>query len=237
MPVAPDVEWILVACGLIAHADDVLEGKEVERLLAMVDDQIPEHDYADWLAIIGDKAKLEARYASLPEPPADQHRAVLEQAWAMTTVNGTRHTQELLVLARIAERFGVDPMQLEFWRAAWTRDEQLFATCVAELAAMVLGGGEPLYEDDLSPFLDLLERLPTSEQERERLAELPAAPPTDAAALARTLASVPRRRRLRAFELVAPLVRASVYPAPARERLIEIGASAGLLDIATLHPA
>lgn len=237
MPVTSEVEWILVACGLIAHADGVLDGHEVERLMSMVDDRIPEHDYAQWLAIIGDEALLEARYAALPDPPADQHRALLEEAWAMVTVDGTRNIKELLALTRIAERLGVEPMQLEFWRAAWTRDEQEFASCVAALAALVLGGGEALYEDDLSPFLDLIQRLPTSTQERERLSELATAPPSDAAALARTLAAVPRRRRLLAFGLVAPLVRASVEPAPARARLIELGADAGLLDIDRLYPA
>src|SRR5690554_3936198 len=237
MAVSLETEWLLVACGLIAHADDVLDGNEVERLMTIVDDRIPEDDYAEWLGIIGDKAQLEARYAALPDPPADQHRALLEEAWTMAMVDGSRDIEELLVLTRIAERLGVEPVQLEFWREAWTQNEQEFATCVAELAALSLGGGEPLFEDDLSPFLDLIERLPTSSEERERLRDVATTPRSDVAVLTRTLAGMPRSRRILAFGLVAPLVSDSVQPEPARERFADVGRTAGLFDIDTLWPA
>lgn len=237
MAVSLETEWLLVACGLIAHADEILDGNEVERLMTFVDDRIPEDDYADWLSIIGDKVKLEARYAALPDLPSDQHRALLEEAWAMAMVDGSRDTEELLVLTRIAERLGVEPVQLEFWRAAWTQNEQEFATCVAELAALSLGGDQALYEDDLSPFLDLIERLPTSSEERERLREVATGPASDASTLARTLAGMPRSRRIQAFGLVAPLVSASVKPEAARERFVNVGRTAGLIDIDALWPA
>jgi uncharacterized tellurite resistance protein B-like protein len=231
MPVSPETEWVLVACGLIAHADGVIDGIEAERLMALVDDRIGEDDYAEWLGVIGDKAELEARYAALPEPPAEQHRTLLEEAWTMAMVDGERNTEELVVLTRIAERLGVEPLQLEFWRAAWTRNEQEFAVRVAELAAVALGGGEALYEDDHSPFLDLIERLPTSNDERERLASLATSPPTDTSVLARALAAMPRSRRFQAFGLVAPLVRDAVETEQARARLVDIGKTAGLIDI------
>lgn len=237
MSVTPETEWILVACGLIAHADGVLDGNEVERLMSMVDDRIPEEDYAQWLGIIGDKAQLEARYADLADPPASQHRPILEEAWAMAMVDGERNAVELVVLARIAERFGVEPMQLEFWRAAWTSAEQEFSNRVAELAALSLGGGEAVFEDDHSAFLDLMERLPTSHDERQRLGTLGTVPPTpalDVDALARALAAMPRSRRVQAFTLVAPLVRFSVDRDNAAGRFETIGRAAGLLDVGEL---
>ncbi|PRP90334.1 Tellurite resistance protein TerB [Enhygromyxa salina] len=234
MTVSSETEWLLVACGLIAHADDVLDGNEVERLMAMVDDRIPEDAYADWLRIIGDKAELEARYAALPDPPEDQHRSLLEEAWAMAMVDGERNTKELVVLARIAERFGVEPMQLEFWREAWTSAEQEFSVRTAELAALALGGGETLFEDDHSPFLDLIERLPTTTEERERLGQLATSSPTDADALGRALAAMPKTRRQQAFTLVSQLVRYAVEAEPARERFVAIGRAAGLLNAADL---
>jgi uncharacterized tellurite resistance protein B-like protein len=241
MPVSPETEWVLVACGLIAHADGVLDGAEAERLMAMVDDRIPEDDYAEWLSVIGSKAELEARYAALPDPPPEQHRAVLEEAWTMAMVDGERNTEELLVLTRIAERLGVEPMQLEFWREAWTRNEQEFADVAATLAVAVLGGGQALYEDDLSAFLDVVERLPTSQTERERLATFASTPPStdsaDTGALTRTLAGMPRSRRIQAFGLVAPLVRSAVESEQARARFVEIGRTAGLLDIDQIYPA
>ncbi|HLT40351.1 MAG TPA: TerB family tellurite resistance protein [Enhygromyxa sp.] len=237
MAVSPETEWILVACGLIAHADGVLDGNEAERLMAMIDDRIPEDDYAEWLSVISNRPELEARYAALPDPPPEQHRALLEEAWSMAMVDGDRNTEELLVLTKIAERLGVDPIQLEFWREAWTRNEREFAQCVAELAALVLGGGQSLYEDDLSPFLDLVERLPTSQDERERLGGLATSPPSDGEALARALAAMPRGRRIQAFNLVAPLVSSSVEFEQSRPRFVEIGRTAGLLDIDRLCPA
>jgi uncharacterized tellurite resistance protein B-like protein len=234
MAVSPETEWILVACGLIAHADGVLDGNEVDRLMSMVDDRIPEDDYADWLAVIGDKEQLEARYAALPNPPEDQHRTILEEAWTMAMVDGERDAAELVVLARIAERFGVEPMQLEFWRSAWTTAEQEFSVRVAELATLCLGDGEPLFEDDHSPFLDLMVRLPTSSEERERLGGLATEPPSDREALARALAAMPRSRRLQAFTLVAPLVRFAVDRDGARERFQTIARTAGLLDVSEM---
>lgn len=234
MPVSPETEWILIASGLIAHADGELEGNEVERLMAIIDEQIPEQDYADWLSLIGDKAQLEARYAALADPPQAQHRALLEEAWTMAMVDGERSASELVVLARIAERFGVEPMQLEFWRTAWTEAEQELSIRVAELAVVCLSGNELLFEDDHSPFLDLLEKLPTSIEERERLGAFATAPPTDSAELARALAAMPRARRLQAFTLVAPLIRNTVGAEAARTRFVDVGHTAGLRDVADL---
>jgi tellurite resistance protein len=236
MAVSLETQWILVACGLIAHADGVLDGNEAERLMAMLDDRIPEDDYSDWLSAIGDRAELEARYAGLANPPPEQHRAILEEAYIMAMVDGERNTEELVVLTRIAERFGVEPVQLEFWRAAWTHNEQEFTHAVATLAAMVLGGGQPLFEEDLSPFLNLVQHLPTSQDQRERLAGFATTPPTDAAELGRVLAGMPRGRRVQAFGLVAPLLSSSVEFDQARGRFVEIGQAAGLHDIERLHP-
>jgi uncharacterized tellurite resistance protein B-like protein len=236
MAVSLETQWILVACGLIAHADGVLDGNEAERLMAMLDDRIPEDDYPDWLAAIGDRAQLEARYAALPNPPPEQHRVLLEEAYIMAMVDGERNVEELVVLTRIAERLGVEPVQLEFWRAAWTRNEQEFTNAVTTLAAWVLGGGEPLFEEDLSPFLNLIQRLPTSQDERERLAKFATTPPTDAGELGRTLAAMPRSRRVQSFGLVAPLVQSCVEVEQARTRFIVIGHAAGLVDMDRLFP-
>jgi uncharacterized tellurite resistance protein B-like protein len=237
MSVSPETEWILVVCGLIAHADGVLDGHEVERLMAMVDDRIPEDEYAEWLDIIGDQKQLDARYAGLADPPAAQHRTILEEAWTMAMVDGERNASELVVLARIAERFGVEPIQLEFWRAAWTNAEQEFSHRVAELALLSLGGGEAVFEDDHSAFLDLMQHLPTSNDERHRLGTFATSlpnPPVESDALARALAAMPRSRRIQAFTLVAPLVRYSVDRDNATGRFETIGRAAGLLEVGEL---
>ncbi len=231
MPVSPETQWILVACGLIAHADGEIDGNEAERLMAMVDDKIPADDYADWLGWIGDRAKLEELYSTLETPPAEQHRNLLEEAWTMAMVDGTRNTDELIVLARLAERLGVEPMQLEFWREAWTRAEREFATHAVEAAAWSLAGAGSLYEDDHSAYLDLIERLPTSTEERERLRGLAESPRPDRTTLARELAAVAKPKRIRLFKLVGPLVRNAAVPEAALERFEQLAKDAGLMSV------
>ncbi|MFV8753448.1 TerB family tellurite resistance protein [Nannocystaceae bacterium ST9] len=231
MPVSPETQWVLVACGLIAHADGEIDGNEAERLMAMVDDKIPADDYADWLGWIGDRAKLEAIYAALPDPPADQHRNLLEEAWTMAMVDGTRNTDELVVLARLAERLGVEPMQLEFWREAWSAAEREFARHAAEAAAWSLAGEGSLYEDDHSPYLDLVERLPTSTEERERLRALAQQPAVEPGALARSLAALAKPKRIRLFKLVGPLVRDAAMADQALARFQQLAKDAGLMSV------
>jgi uncharacterized tellurite resistance protein B-like protein len=231
MPVSPETQWVLVACGLIAHADGEIDGNEAERLMAMVDEKIPPDDYADWLGWIGDRAKLDELYASLPDPAPEQHRNLLEEAWTMAMVDGTRNSQELLVLAQLADRLGVEPMQLEFWREAWTTAEREFASGTAQAALWSLGGGEALYEDDHSPYLDLIERLPTSHEERERLRALADNPGLDCDALTHGLAAMAKAKRIRLFKLVGPLVRDAAAPDEARERFTTLAKDAGLISV------
>lgn len=235
MAVSLETEWMLVASGLIAHADDELDGAEVDRLMNMVDDRIPEEDYADWLALIGDKQALEGKLGELADPPVSEHRTILEEAWTMAMVDGERQTAELVILARLAERLGVEPVQLEFWREAWTANEQQFGDLVARLAAYCLGQGQPVYEDDHSSFLDLLQVLPISNAERERLGALATEPSGDGEAIARELASMARNRRVQAFRLVSPLVRTSIREDAARETFATVAKAAGLLDPDALH--
>lgn len=231
MPVSPETQWVLVACGLIAHADGEIDGNEAERLMAMVDEKIPADDYADWLGWIGDRAKLDELYASLPDPPPEQHRNLLEEAWTMAMVDGTRNTDELVVLAKLAERLGVEPMQLEFWREAWTTAEREFATHGAQLALWSLAGGEALFEDDHSPYLDLIERLPTSVEERERLRALAEHPAIDRGELARGLAALAKPKRIRLFKLIGPLVRDAAATEEALTRFRELAKDAGLSTV------
>lgn len=233
MPVSPETQWVLVACGLIAHADGEIDGNEAERLMAMVDEKIPADDYADWLGWIGDRAKLEEFYATLPDPPPEQHRNLLEEAWTMAMVDGSRNTDELLVLARLADRLGVEPMQLEFWREAWTQAEREFALLTVQAGAWSLAGGEPLFEADHSPFLDLVERVPTSHEERDQLRSLAQAPSFDRAALGRELAAMAKPKRVRLFKLVGPLIRDAAAPDAALERFRLLANDAGLVTVPT----
>jgi DnaJ-domain-containing protein 1 len=192
-------QWTLVASGLVAHADRVLSGEECERLMALVDEEVDGDAYAEWMGIVGDLDELEARFQSLPLPPAEDHRQILEDAWLMAVVDGERHAAELEVLGRIAARLRVEAEQLEFWREAWSAAQLAHAETAAAVVGYVLGGGEPLHADDAGVFEGFVLALPTTHEHR---AQLVAAGPVllahdDAKRKLRALGRPPRRDLLR----------------------------------------
>jgi tellurite resistance protein len=229
MPIAPEMEWTLIACGLIAHADGVLDGAECDRLLSLIDEELDADDYSDWLARIGDKDALEARLDELPAPAPRSHREVLEQAWSMAMVDGDRCEAELDVLNELAFRLGVEPMQLEFWREAWTTNERGFSEWAARGAALVLGGGAALSDGDRMDFDDLIAMLPTSEQHREELRRWADGNDETIDAAGRSLAGLPRTRRRQLLKLIAPLVLESPEEEAARVRFRDLAAAAGIM--------
>ena len=223
----PQTEWTIVVCGLIAHADGVLDGEECERLLAFIDDEMDADSYSDWLALVGDKAGLEAKLAELPPPPADQHRELLEQAWSMAMVDGERCEEEVEQLKEIALAIGVEPMQLEFWREAWTQTEHEFAEATAAGAAAVLAGNGPLFPDDREGFAELLRVLPTTNDHREEL-KAATAVGGDVVTVGLRLTGMNRKVRKRAMMMIAPLVVAAAQKEDARSRFVELAVGSGL---------
>ena len=45
----PEQEWTLVACGMIAHADDMLEFGEWDQILRLVDASVDDEQMQPWL--------------------------------------------------------------------------------------------------------------------------------------------------------------------------------------------
>src|SRR5687768_255247 len=86
MALSPTSQWTLVACGVMAHADGVLDGEECDRLLAMVEDEADGEEYSDWLAALGDAKRLDQLLEELPPAPAEDHREILENAWTLAIV-------------------------------------------------------------------------------------------------------------------------------------------------------
>lgn len=230
MSVSPETEWILVATGLIAHADGHLDGNEVERLMAMIDDRIPTESYSDWLGMLGDAAALEARYAELPSPAADQHESLLEEAWTMAMVDESENVPEIAVLERIAGGLGITSEQLSSWRASWRERERNYARRVAELLAYCLGGGQPIEGRERGRFERFVDRLPARPELRTELYALAAEPRTDADAIASECAELDRSRRVRAFRLVGRQVGRAADQDKASERFGDLVRLAGLLD-------
>src|SRR5690606_13301750 len=59
-------EWILVGCGLIAHADEILDIGEWDEVLRYVGSALSEHDQLIWMEILSRQEQLERRFAVLP---------------------------------------------------------------------------------------------------------------------------------------------------------------------------
>jgi len=165
-------QWKLVAAGLMAHADDVMAGEECERLMDLVEAEVDGDDYADWLAVVSSPDKLQALFDSLGALPAEDHRPVLEEAWHMALVDGVRHEKEVEMLGTLGERLGVESVQLEFWREAWTQAQSDRAETTVRALSTLVGDG------DAGVMESVLFELPTTVEHRaalQAIAELPQA--------------------------------------------------------------
>ncbi|MCA9709894.1 MAG: TerB family tellurite resistance protein [Myxococcales bacterium] len=169
MALSLQTQWTLVASGLVAHADHVLAGEECERLMALVDQEVDGDEYAQWMAAISDPDQLRTMLVGLAVPPPETHREILEEAWLMAVVDGERADEELDALRRVAERLGVESMQLDFWREAWTTAQQRYADDAVAVLGWVLGGGGPVLADDQATVDDFVHALPTTHEHRETL--------------------------------------------------------------------
>ncbi|MEM6296581.1 MAG: TerB family tellurite resistance protein [Myxococcota bacterium] len=227
MALSLESQWTLVACGVMAHADGVLDGEECDRLLSMVEDEADGEEYSAWLATISDSARLEEMLRQLPEPPAEAHREILENAWTIAVVDGERSDSEATALERIATRLGVESVQLEFWREAWTTQQHDLAEVVVAAACVVLAGDAPVPSEDRAHIRELAYRLPTAEDHREELVASTAIP-HDSEAVARSLRGIPKRRRQWLIKVLADLPGRTSRREDALVRLRSLGTDAGL---------
>ena len=228
MSISADTMWILVTSGLIAHADGVLDGAECELLLAIIEEEAGPEEYSEWLGTIGDKEGLERLLEGLPTPEPEKHRDLLAAAWSMALVDGERCDAEVAVLESIAGRLGVESVQLEFWREAWTAGEREFAAAAADSMAMVLGGDGPVFPSDRGAVKEAVEHLPTTEAHREELLASAAVPALRGEDVARRLAGMPSQRRLQVMRLIAPLAGESDRKAEAIGRYLDLAENSGL---------
>lgn len=169
MALSLQTQWTLVASGIVAHADHVLAGEECERLMALVDQEVDGDEYAQWMATISDPRQLQTMLEGLQAPPPEAHREILEEAWLMAVVDGERADVELEALRGIAARLGVESMQLDFWREAWTAAQASYADVAVAALAWMLGGGGPVLSEDQGAVTDFVHALPTTHEHRESL--------------------------------------------------------------------
>lgn len=220
-------KWQLVACGLVTHADGVLDGEECDRLMAMVDGHADGEEYASWLSAVADADRLREILEGLPAPPPEDHREILEQAWRISIVDGDRCDAEMAIIEDLARRIGVESVQLEFWRDAWTRSERETAASMAAALGWILGGGAPLHDDDKARLRNAIMAFPTADDHREALIEL-ASGALERDQAVRGLGTLTRRKRRWALEQLAPVVSGSTGTDVPRQRFIELGAELGV---------
>ncbi|MCH9686182.1 MAG: TerB family tellurite resistance protein [Deltaproteobacteria bacterium] len=220
-------QWTLVASGLIAHADHVLTGEECERLMGLVDEVADGDDYAQWMSIISDPEALETQLAGLPIPPQQSHRKIAETAWLMAVVDGERVDAEIAALQRIAARLSIEPMQLEFWREAWTTAQHGFAEITAAAAGWMLGGGGPVLPEDRGVIRDITHALPTTHEHREQLVDRGCVA-QDGEDIERRLRALTKPQRRDLLQRLIDVISQATRSDEARERLRQLAAGSGL---------
>lgn len=229
MPLDPVKQWSLICGGLVAHADGVLDGAECERLMAVLEsvDEVGGDEYAEWVSAIGDPKRLEELLEVLEPPGAESHRELLESAWVMAVVDGTRTPEERAMIERIADRLGVESVQLEYWREAWTTAEQEFATAVAAALSYALGGGALVASRERGAVEDTLWATPCEQALRERMIGR-AMSPVSRDDAARDLSGLSRSRRVGALQRTVSAIRRSSEREAAQARLVDLAWAASV---------
>ena len=227
MPLTPEQEWTLIACGLVAHADGVLKEGECDQVLAMIDERLPPDEHERWTRLLSDRAALRRHVDDLPPLLPLFHEPLFERVWAMALADGEVGPDELRVVDEVAALVGADPDELATWRDAWTHDAALMAEHKASFAALLIHHDGAIDEAEAVRFHSLVERMPVPRERRAAMLELLRAPPTIDHVGAR-LAALPRDRRIEILRAIAPLVSASQQEALGRAFFLDLAAQAGL---------
>lgn len=209
MPLTPEQEWIIAACGLIAHADGDLSTGESDQMLVMLEERLTPAEHARWVALLADGPALARAFAELPPPLPAFTEPLLEKAWTMALADGHASEAELRELERIADELGISAGELAGWRRHWTEHAVELAEHTAAFAAVLVHHDGTVDPEEATQFRALLGRLPLSPHRREQLATslLASAPALDH--VGASLAALPRERRLSVLRSLAPLVAAS----------------------------
>lgn len=227
MPLTPEQEWTLVACGLVAHADGVLKEGECDQVLAMVDERLSAADQEHWVALLASREALLAHVDELPPILPLFHEALLERAWAMVLADGEIGESERQVVDEIAKMLGADLEDLKGWIEAWTREAVALAEHKAAFAALLIHRDGTIDDAEAIRFNALVDQMPVSAAQREGMRAFLDNPPTLDHVGAR-LAALPREKRVEILRAIAPLVAASQNEAVGREFFLDLCGQAGI---------
>lgn len=208
MPLSPEQEWTLVACGLIAHADGILEVGEWDQVLFMLEERLEDEEAAQWTGRLADREQLQQRLTELDPPPPLFSESILEKAWRMALADGEGSPTEAKVHDDLAERLGVDAGQAARLREGWTAAAGDRAELVAGFAAILCHLDGRTDPEERLRYEELLGRLPVAPDRREALLAKLDAPP-ELSQIVGGLASMQPEDRGVALLALVPVVRAT----------------------------
>lgn len=174
---SPEQEWTLVACGMVAHADDELEFGEWDQILRVVDANVDDDGVGPWIELLSDRPALERRFAELPPPMPFVAEEILERSWRIALADGAGSEVEAEVHDRVAERVGVKVEEAARLRATWTAEASERAELVVAFAAALANLDGRMDSAEAAQFDSLLERMPVSVARRVELSALLYNPP------------------------------------------------------------
>jgi len=221
MPLSPEQEWTLLACGLVAHADGVLEAEEYEQVLWMLDERIDGEDASAWTGRLHSEAALRAHADTLQLPPPLFSEEILAKAWRMALVDGCGSEREVEVHDEIAKMLGEDAETVAAWREGWSTKAQARSELIAGFAAHIARADGQISEAERSSFDALLGRLPLAEGTQGAMATLLDEPP-EMMMLIGGFAGLPAEERRIAMLDLVPVVHADGRDETARNAFVEL---------------
>lgn len=221
MPLSPEQEWSLVAAGLVAHADGILEVGEWDQVLWLLDERLGATEAGRWLDLLADRDKLREHVDKLAPPPPLFTESILEKAWRMALADGKGSDAEERVHDEIASKLGADLDDVLRWRKDWTARAAKRAELIAGFAALIARADETVTNDERLQFDELLDRLPLPPDRRKALAARLEDPPP-LMELVGGMTALPPEDRVLALLGLVPIVRADDRGDNARNQFFDL---------------
>jgi len=221
MPLSPEQEWTLAACGLVAHADGIVEAGEWDRVLWMLDERIGDDDASAWIDLLADRERLRAHVDGLAPPMPFFCEAILEKAWRMALADGEGSPQEAAVHDELAAALGTDATAAAELRERWLAQAHRRSELVAGFAAILANLDGQLDPSEADAYDQLVQRMPLPAERREALKALRDEPPSVEHIVGELMAMDPEERGIALLALV-PLLQAGGERARERALFVDV---------------